>query len=75
MFTLLTWNTSVRTRLYAADIWHTCFKENPMDVPTMKRYRRILLDKGGTVEELHMVTEILGRQPSSDAYFQEIGLG
>ncbi|KHN98979.1 Peptidase M3A/M3B [Metarhizium album ARSEF 1941] len=37
------------------------------------RYRQVVLDKGGSVDETRMVTAFLGREPNSDAYLGDIG--
>lgn len=64
-----------RTRMYAADIWSTCFCDNPMDPRAALRYRQIVLQKGGSEDEAELLVELLGRSPTSDAYVQEIGAG
>jgi Zn-dependent oligopeptidase len=38
------------------------------------RYRKMVLDKGGSVDEAKMVAAFLGREPNSDAYLEDIGV-
>jgi Zn-dependent oligopeptidase len=38
------------------------------------RYRKIILEKGGTEEPLSLVKEFLGREPNSDAFLRSMGL-
>ena len=41
---------------------------------TGARYRHAVLAKGGTVDELNMVKEFLGRDPNPDAFFKSLGV-
>jgi metallopeptidase MepB len=38
------------------------------------RYRRAVLEKGGSKDPLEMLTDILGRSPSPEALYLELGL-
>ncbi|KAG6006985.1 hypothetical protein E4U21_006505 [Claviceps maximensis] len=62
------------TRILAADIWKRCFARNPMSPRAGLRYRQLVLDKGGSCDELKMVTALLGREPNSAAYLQEMSI-
>ncbi|KAG8424482.1 hypothetical protein J3458_001269 [Metarhizium acridum] len=64
----------ISTRILAADMWHTCFRDDPVNPETGLRYRKMVLDKGGSVDEANMVAAFLGREPNSDAYLEEIGV-
>lgn len=55
-------------------MWKTCFADNPMSPEAGLRYRQMVLDKGGSVDEARMVAEFLGREPNSDAYLEDIGV-
>lgn len=57
------------------DIFHNFFKDNLMDVNEGLRYRRCLLEKGGSQEEMKTLVEYLGREPNSEAFYQELGIG
>ena len=43
-----------------------------MDPATGKRYRELILSRGGEVAPLAMVEAFLGRKPNTDAFFAEI---
>jgi Zn-dependent oligopeptidase len=45
-----------------------------MDKATGLKYRDIILANGSSRDELEMVKEFLGREPSQDAFFKAIGL-
>jgi len=60
--------------VYADDMFSIFDKNGIMDVNTGLRYRDIILANGGSRDELEMVVEFLGRQPSQDAFFKAIGL-
>ena len=55
--------------VYADDMFSIFDKNGIMDVNTGLRYRDIILANGGSRDELEMVVEFLGRQPSQDAFF------
>lgn len=40
-----------------------------------RRYRHTLLEKGGSQDEMKSLVEFLGREPKSDAFYEELGLG
>ena len=46
-----------------------------MDPSAASRYRKIVLEKGGSADEAELLVQLLGRSPTSDAYVQEIGAG
>ncbi|MBA4175131.1 MAG: Zn-dependent oligopeptidase [Leptothrix sp. (in: Bacteria)] len=50
----------------------SAFKGKLMDPATGKRYRELILARGGEVEPQAMVERFLGRKPSTDAFFAEI---
>jgi metallopeptidase MepB len=55
-------------------MFYTAFKESPMDGATGRRYRQTVLAKGGSREEMDSLKEFLGREPNSDAFFEDLGL-
>ncbi|KAJ5711821.1 thimet oligopeptidase [Penicillium malachiteum] len=61
------------TRTLAADIWSSCFKESHVSQEAAMKYRRRILDHGGSKDEHKAVKEFLGRAPTSDAYLQDLG--
>ena len=38
------------------------------------KYRRIILEKGGTVDPYELVKEFLGREPNSEAFLRSMGI-
>ncbi|KAI5966297.1 PRD1 [Candida pseudojiufengensis] len=57
--------------VFAADIYHTLFKEDPMNTENGIRYRDIILKRGGSREIMDNLEELLGRKPNSDAFLKE----
>ncbi|EAZ63424.2 saccharolysin (oligopeptidase) [Scheffersomyces stipitis CBS 6054] len=58
--------------VYSADIYYSLFKKDPMNVENGIRYRDIILKRGGSREIIDNLVELLGRQPNSDAFLEEI---
>ncbi|RCK60634.1 Saccharolysin [Candida viswanathii] len=58
--------------VYAADIYYSLFKEDPMNAANGIRYRDIILKPGGSKEIKDNLVELLGREPNSEAFLQEI---
>lgn len=50
----------------------TPFKPNMLDPRVGERFRRSLLSQGGQEEEIDLVRDFLGREPSSEMFFAEI---
>ncbi len=50
----------------------SAFQGKLMDPATGRRYRELILSRGGEVAPLAMVEAFLGRKPSTDAFFAEI---
>ena len=48
------------------------FKANMLDPAVGARYREAILAQGGQDEEMNQVKRFLGREPSNEAFFQEI---
>ncbi|KAG5983117.1 hypothetical protein E4U55_000761 [Claviceps digitariae] len=59
-------------RMLAADMWKTCFAKDAMSPAAGLRYRQMVLDKGGSVDEAKMVAAFLRREPNSDAYLEDV---
>jgi len=56
------------------DFFDTAFRADPLDGTVGRRYRRMVLEKGAGQDEMVTVTEFLGREPKSDAFFKDLGL-
>jgi thimet oligopeptidase len=50
----------------------SAFKRDMLDPAVGTRYRDTILSQGGQREEMDMVRDFLGREPSPDAFFAEI---
>jgi thimet oligopeptidase len=50
----------------------SAFGNDLLDPKVGARYRKTILSQGGQREEIDMVRDFLGREPSSDAFFAEI---
>lgn len=62
------------SEVYAQDMF-TVFKEKGLlDATTGGRYRSIILEKGNMKEPLELVTEFLGRKPSTAAFYEKLGI-
>lgn len=46
-----------------------------MDGVQGRRYRHTVLEKGGSQDEMETLKNFLGREPNSDAFFEDLGLG
>lgn len=60
------------SQVFATDIYFTHFKSDPMNVESGLRYRDVILKNGGSKEILDILQELLGREPNSNAFLQEI---
>ncbi|KAF7978500.1 hypothetical protein HWV62_45653 [Athelia sp. TMB] len=58
--------------VFAADMYATVFKGDPLDPALGKRYRDSILKVGGSREELDSLEELLGRPPNSEAFLKEL---
>jgi len=55
-------------------MFHSVFKKNPMDGTEGRRYRHTVLEKGGSQDEMKTLEQFLGRKPSSEAFYEELGI-
>ncbi|RFU26765.1 hypothetical protein B7463_g9574, partial [Scytalidium lignicola] len=62
------------SQVYSSDMFYTVFKEDPMNPEEGRRYRYMVLEKGGSQDEMKTLTEFLGREPKTEAFYQELGL-
>ncbi|ODQ82362.1 hypothetical protein BABINDRAFT_158975 [Babjeviella inositovora NRRL Y-12698] len=62
------------SQVFAADIYYTLFKADPMNVVNGLRYRDIILKRGGSNDEMDNLVELLKRQPTSEAFLTELGV-
>ena len=45
-----------------------------MDPAEGRRYRKLVLGKGGSIEEIELLKEFLGREPNTEAFYKDLGL-
>jgi metallopeptidase MepB len=60
--------------VYSTDMFYSVFKQNPMDGTEGRRYRHTVLEKGGSQEEMLTLEQFLGRKPSTEAFYKELGI-
>ncbi|TRM63928.1 hypothetical protein BD626DRAFT_547704 [Schizophyllum amplum] len=58
--------------VFAADMYATIFKADPLDPARGKKYRDCILKPGGSREETDSLKEFLGRPSNSDAFLKEL---
>jgi len=62
------------SKVYAQDIFSVFEKNGVLSPATGVRYRKLILEKGGTQDEFTMLENFLGRKPNSKAFLKSIGL-
>lgn len=55
-------------------MFHSVFKDDPMNAVQGRRYRRTMLEKGASVDEMTTLVNFLGREPSAEAFYKDLGL-
>ncbi|XWW96800.1 hypothetical protein V2A60_004780 [Cordyceps javanica] len=62
------------SHVYAADMFRTAFGQDPMSREAGRRYRDTVLKPGGSREPMELLKDFLGREPSAEAYYDELGI-
>lgn len=62
------------SRVLGDDLFTRFAEAGPLDPATGARYRRTVLEPGGTVDAADMVRAFLGREPDNAAYLRGIGV-
>ncbi|KAJ6013703.1 Metallopeptidase MepB [Penicillium herquei] len=62
------------SEVYALDMFDTYFRSDPLNAKEGRRYRRLVLEKGDSQDCMKTLTDFLGREPSREAFFKELGL-
>ena len=62
------------SQVYSTDMFYSVFKKDPMSKTEGRRYRHMVLEKGGSQEEMTTLEDFLGRKPSTEAFYRELGL-
>ncbi|KKA30614.1 hypothetical protein TD95_000834 [Thielaviopsis punctulata] len=60
--------------VYSTDMFYTVFKDDPMNAAGGRRYRHTVLERGGSQSEMKTLEDFLGRKPSSEAFYKELGI-
>ena len=55
-------------------MFYSVFKDDPMNSNEGRRYRHTLLGKGASEDEMKTLVQFLGREPSVEAFYKELGL-
>ena len=56
-------------------MFYTVFKADPMNCSKGRRYRYTVLEKGGSLDGMKILTDFLRRQPQADAFYKELCQG
>ena len=62
------------SQVFADDIFYSIFKHDHMNSKEGLRYRYTVLEKGGSQDEMKTVSDFLGREPKTEAFYKELGL-
>lgn len=55
-------------------MFYTVFEKDHMNPKEGRRYRHMVLEKGGSQDEMETLKSFLGREPNGDAFYRELGL-
>lgn len=56
------------------DMYDTVFKQDPLDDKAGRRYRHLVLEKGGSQDEMETLVRFLGRKPTYACFYRSLGL-
>lgn len=62
------------SEVYSTDMFYTVFAKDPMNPKEGRRYRHTVLEKGGSQDEMETLKQFLGREPSTEAFYKELGI-
>jgi thimet oligopeptidase len=62
------------SKTYAADMFATIFKNDPMSAESGMKYRREILEPGCSQDADLLLQNFLGRAPNMDAFLEDVGL-
>ncbi|KAJ5728922.1 Metallopeptidase MepB, partial [Penicillium malachiteum] len=62
------------SEVYALDMFDTVFRSDPLNAKEGRKYRKLVLEKGDSQDCMKTLTDFLGREPSREAFFKELGL-
>ncbi|OGN33299.1 MAG: hypothetical protein A3I39_03110 [Candidatus Yanofskybacteria bacterium RIFCSPLOWO2_02_FULL_47_9b] len=64
----------VWSRVYAADFWSRFEKEGILNPATGQSLKQEVLEKGSSIDEMDIVKNFLGREPSNEAFLKQCGI-
>ena len=62
------------SKVYAMDMFSIFEKEGLLNAKTGADYRKLVLEKGSSEEEMSLVKNFLGRKPNNKIFLKEIGI-
>ncbi|PVH73086.1 metallopeptidase MepB [Cadophora sp. DSE1049] len=62
------------SQVYSTDMFYTGFKRDIVNKNEGRRYRRFVLEKGGSQDNKRSLKDYLGRDPSTKAFYEDLGL-
>jgi Zn-dependent oligopeptidase len=62
------------SKVFAQDLFSVFEKNGVLDQATGVRYRKDILEKGATEDEMAMLRHFLGREPNSKAFLKSLGI-
>lgn len=62
------------SQVFSADLFHAAFTKDPMSSEAGRRYRHMVLEKGGSQNEMKTLRDFLGRNPMVKAFRDELGI-
>ncbi|KAF7541460.1 hypothetical protein G7054_g521 [Neopestalotiopsis clavispora] len=60
------------SKVYAADLYNTVFRDDPLNPSIAARYRSDVLQKGSSQSEITILEQFLGRKPNSQSFLDEV---
>jgi metallopeptidase MepB len=61
-----------RSQLYSSDMFHAVFNQESMNRTQGLRYRKMVLEKGSSEDEMKFLQAFLGRRPNHNAFQMEL---
>lgn len=62
------------SKVLALDMFDTVFKKDPLDGKAGRCYRNMVLQKGGSQDEMETLVQFLGRRPTAKSFYKSLGL-
>ncbi|KAK6443974.1 metallopeptidase MepB [Trichoderma asperellum] len=60
------------TEVYAADLFYSEFQKHTLETERVQRYRKCVLESGGSRDGIQNLVDFLGREPSVDAFYNSL---